>query len=220
MLAAPSPSRSVTATPCDLCGRLLTYAPGHASEVLTAHYNREHRRHLTGRLLLHDARNRFGLGTPTGIRRQAAVILWREGYSAREIGRVFGVTGATINADLRQAGSASPIPDPAGKLAELADRAEKARRTRQALRDARAQFGRDTPTGIRREVAAVLHDSRGMSFRDIGAIFGVTAAPIQQSLARYRRPASGYDAAERIRDLARQAQEARQAHQIGMPHAR
>ena len=220
MLAAPSPSRSVTATPCDLCGRLLTYAPGHASEVLTAHYNREHRRHLTGRLLLHDARNRFGLGTPTGIRRQAAVILWREGYSAREIAEVFGVADAEIRAHLRKGGPASPVPDPAGKLAELADRAEKARRTRQALRDARAQFGRDTPTGIRREVAAVLYDRLGMTLGDIGAIFGVTAAPIQQSLARYRRPASGYDAAERIRDLARQAQEARQSHQIGMPHAR
>jgi tetratricopeptide (TPR) repeat protein len=69
---------------------------------------------------LRDARDRFGPGTPTDIRRKAAALLRCKGYSDREIGRVFGVTGATIGVDLRQADPVSPELDVAQALDELA----------------------------------------------------------------------------------------------------
>jgi hypothetical protein len=229
-------SRPVRGTPCDLCGRTLSYRPGQASDVLTAHYKAEHGQYLAGLLqfgqgwepqadaldgrlagsrrtagererFLRDARDRFGPGTPADIRRKAAAVLHGAGYSAIKIGRVFGVTSTTIGVDLRDTGPVSPGPDAARALVELAGLAEQARQVRQALRDTRDRFGPGTPIDIRREVAAVLHTSLGMSYKEIGAIFGVTATPIQQSQARYRPSAAGRDPAGRIRQLARQAQE-------------
>ena len=159
--------------------------------------------------LLRDARERFGPGTPVAIRRKAAVILRGAGYSPPQIGRVFGVGGGTIRADLRQAGPVAPVPDAARALEQLAASAEQARQARQALREVRGEFGAETPLAIRREAAAIL-SSLGMSFREIGLVFGVTAAPIGQDLRRFRPAWSGNDPASAIRELARQAQEAKQ----------
>lgn len=152
------------------------------------------------------ALDRFGPGTPVVIRRRAAAIFRSQGLSARQIARAFGVTAATIGVDLRQAGPAPAAPDAAGELDKLAARAEEARQTRQALRETRGQFGAGTPIAIRRETAAILHDSLGLSYRDIGAIFGVSAAPIQQDVKRFPPPAAGYNAAARIRELGLRAQ--------------
>jgi hypothetical protein len=162
--------------------------------------------------LLRDARERFGPGTPVAIRRKAAPILRGAGYSPPQIGRVFGVGGGTIRADLRQAGPVSPVPDPARALEQLAASAEQARHAQQALREVRGEFGPGTPLTIRREAAAIL-TGLGMSFREIGLVFGVTAAPIGQDLRRFRPAAAGNDPAAAIRELARQAREAKRTHQ-------
>jgi predicted transcriptional regulator/DNA-binding PadR family transcriptional regulator len=152
----------------------------------------------------------FGAGTPAVIRRAAAAIFRAQGYTVEQIGRIFGVTAGTIGIDLRDAESVSAGPDADLALEQLAARAEEVRRARQALRDYAGHFGRGTPITIRREAAAVLHQSIGLSSRDIGAIFGVTAAPIQNDLSFYPPPEPGYDAAARIRELALQAHAATQ----------
>jgi hypothetical protein len=177
------------------------------------------RRHLTAadaapdrQGLLRDAREQFGPGTPTGIRRRAAVILRGAGYSPPQIGRVFGVGGGTIRTDLAQAGPVSPVPDPGPALGQLAARTEQVRQAQQALHEVRGEFGPGTPIRIRREVAAILSGLE-MSYREIGLVFGVTAAPIGQDLRRYRPTATGTDPAAAIRKLAHQAQEAEQAAQ-------
>ena len=286
-----------SATQCEMCGRSLTYNPGQASEVLTAHYNARHRpppgweprpvrvlrvladvagslstgtiadvlmdddisreaavrryRAILGQLAAAEeveatratagpagtpedlwriadpgrrrlaavdaaaagenapdpAFDRFGPGTPAGIRRRAAIIFYGQGYSIRQIARGFGVSASTIRTDLRQPGPAVSPAAAARALEKLAARAQDARQAQGALRDVRGQFGRGTPIAIRREAAAILHASIGLSSRDIGAVFGVSAAPIQQDLRRFPPPGPGSNAAARIRELALQAQE-------------
>jgi hypothetical protein len=150
----------------------------------------------------------FGAGTPAAIRRSAAAIFRAQGYTVEQISRIFGVTPGTIGVDLRHVGRVSAGPDTDLALEMLAARAGEFRRAWQALRDFGGQFGRDTPIAIRREAAAVLHQGLDMSCRDIGAIFGVTAAPIQSDLVFYPPPEPGYDVAARIRELALQAKKA------------
>ena len=152
----------------------------------------------------------FGADTPAAIRRRAAAIFRAQGYTVEQISRIFGVTPGTIGIDLRRVGPVSAGPGADMALEVLAARAAEMRHAWQALRDFGGQFGRGTPIAIRREAAGVLHQSLGLSCRDIGAIFGVTAAPIQNNLVFYPPPEPGYDAAARIRELALQAEEARQ----------
>jgi predicted transcriptional regulator len=160
---------------------------------------------------LASLRGQFGVGTPVSIRRQAAAILRAQGRSVTQIRRVFGVSAATIGVDLRSADPAGAGPAADQALEALAVRASQIREARQALRESAGLFGRGTPIAIRREAAAILHARLALSFREIGEIFGVTAAPIQQDLSRFPAPPPGYDAAARIRELAAQAQASRQA---------
>ncbi len=207
-----TPGRPVTLWRITEAGRRRLAAEDAASrrETITSGLNTDARTAAEARHAPGGIHWQFGAGTPAVIRRPAAAIFRAQGYTVEQIGRIFEVTAGTIGIDLRGAEPVSAGPAADLALEQLAARAEEARRARQALRDYGGHFGRGTPISIRREAAGVLHQSIGLSSRDIGAIFGVTAAPIQNDLSFYPPPEPGYDAAARIRELALRAYEAQQ----------
>lgn len=160
--------------------------------------------------LLRDAREWFGPATPTAIRRRAAAILRGAGFSARQIGPVFGVRAETIAVDQRHAGPVVPVPDAVPELRKLALAAEEIRDARKAVQQIRPQVGPATPIPVRAALA-VAFSAAGLSAREIGDVFGVSISAIQRQLRGHRPGMPGPGLAARIRELAGQAVPASQS---------